>query len=915
MSISLPISPPPSLTSWSPIPSFLSQVLNVLRDPTEFTANSHYDLLQQLNSHPEFDLYLCYIFSALKDEHINIRSRAGLQLKNHIKSVWNNFSPPVKEFIKFSILQTMGDKENFIRSVVGSIVSTIASKEGLVNWPQLLPLLIEMINSNLLVYQEGAFNSLAKLCEDIPFQLDSEALNHPINSLMPIILQYFVHQSADLRKYAISSATAFFHSNYVPEALNAHMDTFMNNLFSLASRDTSREVKQKVCFSFSFLIEHRPELLQPQLENIIRFMLDANRDPEPTVALDACEFWAPYCEQGEAQLELLKKYLPLLIETLLKSMVYSDLDLAIMGAAEEEENENIPDREEDIRPRFHSARVAGDGGESDEEEVDDDDWDDEDATAWNLRKCSASSLDKLAVVYRDGILASLLPLLSQALSARGATKNEDEEKWLVRESGILALGAIAEGCFDGLQPHLPQLIPYLTSLLNDPRPLVRSITCWTLSRYSKWIMIDPVDDKYFKPLMMEFLKRILDKNKKVQEAACSAFATLEDAARERLLPFLKGILDSLMFAFNRYQAKNMLILYDAISTLAESVGDALNQQDYLAILMPPLFNKWNHITDDDRNLLPLLECLTSIAQALGMGFARYSEKVFARCVQLMDRTLKQQAVYQAATQSGSPSQIEPPDKEFIVCSLDLLSGLTEALGANVQALVDQTPNLLQLLFACVHDPDPEVRQSAFALLGDMAKSCLGVLAPLIGNFIPIATRNLNPEFPSVCNNAGWAIAEIAIRVGHDPIAPFADAIMDCLVSILTAEEVPQSLAENISITLGRLGSVVPASVAKRLSEYSLPWFSFLRPIRESNEKLQALYGVCVVVQTNPQAVLTCFGVFLGVLTSFGQREIELMSRIYQLLQAFKSSLGASWTAAFSLADEATQLHIQTLYKL
>jgi len=38
--------------------------------------------------------------------------------------------------------------------------------------------------------------------------------------------------------------------------------------------------------------------------------------------------------------------------------------------------------------------------------------------------------------------------------------------------------------------------------------------------------------------------------------------------------------------------------------------------------MPPLVLKWQALGDTDRELLPLLECLTSLAQALGARRAR-----------------------------------------------------------------------------------------------------------------------------------------------------------------------------------------------------------------------------------------------------------------------------------------------------
>ena len=80
------------------------------------------------------------------------------------------------------------------------------------------------------------------------------------------------------------------------------------------------------------------------------------------------------------------------------------------------------------------------------------------------------------------------------------------------------------------------------------------------------------------------MKKILDPNKRVQEAACSAFATLEEETGMELVPFLPAILDTLVFAFKKYQAKNLLILYDAVGTLADSVGSNLNKPEFLLML-------------------------------------------------------------------------------------------------------------------------------------------------------------------------------------------------------------------------------------------------------------------------------------------------------------------------------------------
>jgi len=102
---------------------------------------------------------------------------------------------------------------------------------------------------------------------------------------------------------------------------------------------------------------------------------------------------------------------------------------------------------------------------------------------------------------------------------------------------------------------------------------------------------------------------VLDNNKRVQEAGCSAFATLEEDAGAELAPYLEPVLRNLVFAFDKYQHKNMLILYDAVGTLADAVGPALQNPTYVEILMPPLNKKWSKLKDDDDDLIPLLEVL------------------------------------------------------------------------------------------------------------------------------------------------------------------------------------------------------------------------------------------------------------------------------------------------------------------
>ena len=46
---------------------------------------------------------------------------------------------------------------------------------------------------------------------------------------------------------------------------------------------------------------------------------------------------------------------------------------------------------------------------------------------------------------------------------------------------------------------------------------------------------------------------------------------------------------------------------DAVGTLADAVGNALQNPVYVEILMPPLTKRWSKLQDNDDDLVPLLE--------------------------------------------------------------------------------------------------------------------------------------------------------------------------------------------------------------------------------------------------------------------------------------------------------------------
>lgn len=49
---------------------------------------------------------------------------------------------------------------------------------------------------------------------------------------------------------------------------------------------------------------------------------------------------------------------------------------------------------------------------------------------------------------------------------------------------------------------------------------------------------------------------------------------------------------------------------------------------------------------------------------------------------------------------NQPEQYDPPDKDFMIVALDLLSGLAEGLEHHIESLVANS-NILKLLFQCM----------------------------------------------------------------------------------------------------------------------------------------------------------------------------------------------------------------------
>ncbi|KAH9809912.1 armadillo-type protein [Melampsora americana] len=969
--------------AWVPQPDGLSQLVTCLRNSDSADSHIQKTVTKQLDSFneiPDYNSYLAYILCQLSDEHPRTRSVAGLILKNNLRRIPYsnlamlqdpqvpssfNITNEVLEYVKSVILSSnlLSDSVPMLRGTAGTVISTIVMQFGPEAWPQAIQSLIELTEADDPLGKDGAFSTLSKICEDVPRKLEKMQINsiRVLDIMVPRFINHLkTSTDSKIRAYALICLNPFIQTGG-DGSLTDNLTSYVEALFLCAS-DTSPDVRKKRLSN--------PDILIPNLSQTVDFMLYSTQETDEGVALEACEFWLAFGEDIRLRGHLLN-YLEKVVPVLLKGMIYSELDLMMLD--NDDEDEAVPDREQDIKPHVYRGKDHAQGREetgqaapptgaeaSDaapqnadddaegSEDLDESDVDDDDLTGdWNLRKCSAAALDVIAVNFENKLLDFLLPLLQQYLF---------QPQWEHKEAAILALGAIAEGCMVGMEPHLATLVPLLLTCLKDRKALVRSITCWTLGRYASWIISPGATAEHkqsvFLPVMEGLLHSVLDGNKRVQEAGCSAFATLEEEAGDELEPYLHPILTSLVMAFRKYQQKNLLILYDALGTLADSVGNALATPELLQILMPPLIERWEKLSDDDQDLIPLLECLSSIVIAIGPAFLPYAPAVFYRCVRIVTTNLEGFALFMK-----SPHEYELPDKTFLIVALDLLSGLTQGLGSlasqfyeanqNQQPIpypsstaVDPTTNasielinfpvpttqqslppILSLLGTClnVDFPEPSVRQSAFALVGDCAISCFHLLESYLPTVMPEIIRQIDYETPlnltSVCNNAAWAAGEVAIKAG-ERMREYIEPLLTRLVPVLTSARVARSLTENSAVTIGRLALACPQLVAPHLDKFIRQWCQTLAEIKDNDEKDSAFRGMCLAIELNPNGLTESFGFWLNAVGRWSRPSADLNMKFKSLLHAFKSVIGEPvWTQTINSLSPQTGQRLQVLYQV
>lgn len=437
-----------------------------------------------------------------------------------------------------------------------------------------------------------------------------------------------------------------------------------------------------------------------------------------------------------------------------------------------------------------------------------------------------------------------------------------------REASILALGAISDGCLTELTPHLPQLHPFLLSQLTSPDslPQLRCISAWALGRYASWT-VTAADPSLVACSIEALVGRLLDRNKKVQVAICSALGVYVEAVGELMTPYLEPVCRALMDALQLYRTRSLICLFDTLGIMADNIGIAIGQGPLPGVYVPPILKRWNDIGREnpiDRSLLQLMECLSSITVACGMNYQPWAEQTFEMAMSTIEGCMLITSHY------NNLSDVDDELADPMICAIDLIDALIEGLGSNFTTLVVGNarfgPSFANLLHQIAASQIPGVRMSAFAVLGDLARQAPTLIEAGLHTLLAEAISSIDLMHPAVCNNSLWAIGEICVRCGENagPLTSHATDLVQVLVPLLmgnsfdidgnSIDTTIPGILENAAITLGRLSCVSSSFVAPDLGRFLLGWCDGLSKIANPTERSDAFRGFVLALRANPHSI-------------------------------------------------------------
>eukprot|EP00796_Vickermania_ingenoplastis_P012120 gene12120-8343_t len=821
--------------------------------------------------------------------------------------------------IMTAILQSIADPEREIRKVCSSLVS-LAVVEVL--WPtsDVLMHLCTLLsqgqgNPSALDSVHGAMLTISKIVDDCIILLDAQQMVAPlIQTIVPYLNMPALGETAEALEVRLRAldATAiileqagmdFNSPSYVGTQSSAI--PIIDACFANLQHPPSTAVAAKCISCIVLALAHESQIDDNRFRSILQLMIAATTQEtaEEEVRIAAVLFWSAilhfprFARLSEMQIEQI-------IPTLIKCMVYSDMEIGMLSGSENDWQ--VEDKEDDIRPRHYQSKVQSTQAEDDENDAEDE------VEEWNLRRVSARTLDDISAYYGEPILLPTFRIIREWINP-SCEWADPSQAWKYVEAAILALGAITEGCLHVMGPYLSDLASHLLSRLEAENThfLVVCISFWACEQIIEFLVSVPDTLGRF---MAQVLGRMQSPSKRIQESATTALDTLLGVVdTDALEPYVDKLIATCAACLPGFQLKNRLLLLETMGPLCDKLAPIIRYNDALVgQLLAPIGTIWTAIPDNSVLIFPVFNCMASVCGALGPVMDQQMVgSIFQRAYQQLVTHLQQ-------LPTNDDSQ------EFVVTAADLLSGLMDGLGSSLEPyLAPHQGPFMQMIMRMLTDENSGVRQSGFALCGDISKSMPAYMQSSLQPFVQAALLNLQQPVTennhAVISNLAWSVCnllenEVSLS-GVQTLAgsPFLAQLYESMEKLLVESDITvdmRNMADNIVLALGIMISMDPQVITRvkcRPVEFSRRFCEYMRNVKMEGmpQKNAALSGYLQLIQAAPQVVADHIGAFMDLAVSLYGEPADTIGLMGRALKDVAAAAPPAWQAALQ-SNEGTE---------
>jgi hypothetical protein len=494
----------------------------------------------------------------------------------------------------------------------------------------------------------------------------------------------------------------------------------------------------------------------------------------------------------------------------------------------------------------------------------------------SLRRRCALTLETLGTIYPQETFTAVRNIIENDIQSKNNS---------IKERSLLAFGAIAKGCYFQVFSHLNQLIHFIIRELQHTCKYIRAISCWTLSKYTKYIVNDnPFENKneLFKEYLTEILKKLLDKETIVRESATSALDELISYNKQIIEPFLYDVFKVIGNIFDNFTGVDLLCIYDLLIIIINNYNSVFKYKSIVDDVIKHIVTKWYELVKGNEKLneaydiisLPyFIEVVICLIRVQGDFLLDYLHYFLTGSLKIIEINV-----------NNITTNINDINKDLFTQTIELLSNIIQFYPCYIKECPIKK-NILYFIFNIMKCKDLHILHYTIVLIGDLILSdklfMLNSIDKLFEQLIPLIyldqiTKEKHHEIISVCNNSIWVLGIMCASYKEK-----ADCYINTIITkisniLITHKEMHKSLAQNISICLGKIALYYPEKINEVLDIILKPFCISLRFVKDSPEKTEAFCGISKAILYKVENILSSsFSLFIDTICLYDNPSCDI----------------------------------------